>query len=55
MKLGLLILRDEHRLRLFENRAVRRIFGQNRNEMIGCRKLNNKEFHNLYSSPSIRE
>jgi hypothetical protein len=37
-----------------ENRVVRRIFGQKRDEVIGgWRKLHNKEFHNLYSLPSI--
>jgi hypothetical protein len=41
---------EEHRLRLFENRVLRRIFGPIRDEVIGgCRKLHNEEFHNLYS------
>jgi hypothetical protein len=49
-----LILREEHRLRVFENRALRRIFGPKRDEETGdWRKLHNEELHNLYSSPSI--
>jgi hypothetical protein len=49
-------LREEHRLRAFENRVLRRIHGLKRDEVRGgWRKLlvHNKEFHNLYSSPSI--
>jgi hypothetical protein len=47
-------LREEHRLRVFENRVLRRIFGPKRDEMIGdSRQLHVEEFHNLYSSPSI--
>jgi hypothetical protein len=49
-----LTLREEHRLRVFENRVLRRIFGPKRDEMMGeWRKLHNKELHDLYSSPSI--
>jgi hypothetical protein len=49
-----LTLREEHRLRVSENRVLRRIFGPKRNEVTGeWRKLYNKEFHDLYSSPSI--
>jgi hypothetical protein len=49
-----LILREEHRLMVFENRALRRIFGPKRGEVTrGWRKLHNEELHNLYSSPSI--
>jgi hypothetical protein len=49
-----LILREEHRLRVFENRVLRRIFEQKRGEMAGgWRKLHNEELRNLYSSPSI--
>jgi hypothetical protein len=45
---------EEHRLKVFENRVLRRIFGSKRDEVkAGWRKLHNKEFHNLYSSPSI--
>jgi hypothetical protein len=49
-----LILREEHRLRVFENRLLRRIFGPTRGEVtVDCRKLHNGELHNLYSSPEI--
>jgi hypothetical protein len=49
-----LTLREEHRLRAFENRVLRRIFGPKRDEMTGeWRKLHNEELHNLYSSPDI--
>jgi hypothetical protein len=49
-----LTLREEHRLRLFENRVLRRIFGPSRDEVTeGWRKLHNEELHGLYSSPSI--
>jgi uncharacterized membrane protein len=49
-----LTLREEHRLRVFENRALRRIFGPKRDEVTGeWRKLHNEELHNLYSSPDI--
>jgi hypothetical protein len=47
-------LRHEHRLRVFENRVLRRIFGPKRDEVTGgWRKLHNWELHGLYSSPSI--
>jgi hypothetical protein len=46
-------LREEHRLRVFENRVLRRIFGPKRDEVTGgWRKLHNEELHSLYSSPS---
>jgi hypothetical protein len=49
-----LTLREEHRLRVFENRVLRRIFGPKRDEVTGgWGKLHNEELHNLYSSPSI--
>jgi hypothetical protein len=49
-----LILREEHRLRVFENRVLRRIFGLTRDDVMGeWRKLHNKELHDLHSSPSI--
>jgi hypothetical protein len=42
------------RLRVFENKVLRRIFGPKRDEVTGgSRKLHNEELHNLYSSPSI--
>jgi hypothetical protein len=41
-------------MRVFENRVLGRIFGPKRDEVMGeWRKLHNKEFHDLYSSPSI--
>jgi hypothetical protein len=49
-----LTLREEHRLRVFENRVFRRIFGPKRDEVTGgWRKLHNEELHGLYSSPGI--
>jgi hypothetical protein len=46
-----LILREEHRLRVFENRVLRRIFGFKMDEVTGeWRKLHNKELRDLYSS-----
>jgi hypothetical protein len=49
-----LALKEEHRLKVFENRVLRRIFGPRRDEVIGgWRKLHNEKPHNLYSSPSI--
>jgi hypothetical protein len=49
-----LTLRDEHRLRVFENRVLRRISGLRTDEVTGdWRKLHNEELHNFYSSPSI--
>jgi hypothetical protein len=48
-----LTLREGHRLRVFENRVLRRIFGLKRDEVTGgWRKLHNEELHGLYSSPS---
>jgi hypothetical protein len=47
-------MREEHRLRVFENRVVRRIFGPKRDEVTGeWRKLHSEELHILYSSPNI--
>jgi hypothetical protein len=41
-------------VRVFENRVLRKIFGQKRDEATGdWRKLHNEELHNLYSSPNI--
>jgi hypothetical protein len=46
--------KEEHRLRVFQKRVLRRIFGLTKGEIIGgWRKLHNEEVHNLYSSPSI--
>jgi hypothetical protein len=49
-----LTLSEEHRLRVFENRVLRKIYGPKRDEVIGgWRKLHNEELHNLYGSPLI--
>ncbi|KAJ4442522.1 hypothetical protein ANN_04109 [Periplaneta americana] len=49
-----LTLRGEHRLRVFENKVLRKIFGAKRDEVTGeWRKLQNTELHALYSSPDI--
>jgi hypothetical protein len=49
-----LTLREENRLRVFENRVLRRIFEPKRDEVTGgWRKLHNEELHGFYSSPSI--
>jgi hypothetical protein len=45
---------EEHKLRMFENRVLRRIYGSKRDGVMeGWKKLHNMELHNLYSSPSI--
>jgi hypothetical protein len=45
---------EQHRLRVFENRVLRGIFGPKRDEVTGqWRKTQNGELHNLYSSPDI--
>jgi hypothetical protein len=47
-------LREEHRLRMFENMVLKRIFGPKRDEVTGkWRKLHNEDLHDLYSSPNI--
>ncbi|KAJ4427627.1 hypothetical protein ANN_25275 [Periplaneta americana] len=49
-----LILREEHRLKVFENKVLRKIFGAKRDEVTGeWRKLHNTELHALYSSPDV--
>ena len=49
-----LALREEHRLRVFENKVLRKIFGAKRNKITGeWRKLHNAELRALYSSPNI--
>jgi hypothetical protein len=49
-----LALREEHRLRIFEKRVLRKIFGPKRDEVTGeWRKLHIEELRDLYSSPSI--
>jgi hypothetical protein len=46
-------LREEHTLRVFENRVLRKIFGHKREEVPGgWRRLHNEELHNLYASPN---
>jgi hypothetical protein len=53
VKLGL-TLREEHRLRVFQNRVLRRIFGPKRDDVTEERiKLHNEELHILYSFPII--
>jgi hypothetical protein len=45
---------EKHRLRMFENRVLRRIFGPKRDEMAeGWIKLHSEGFRDLYSSPSV--
>jgi len=47
-------LREERKLRVFENRVLRRIFGPRKYEITGeWRRLHNKELNDLYSSPKI--
>jgi hypothetical protein len=47
-----LTLREKHRLRVFENKVLWRIFGPKRDEVTGgWRKLHNEELRDLYSSP----
>jgi len=47
-------MREERRLRVFENGVLRRIFGPKRDEVTGeWRKLHNEELNVLYSSPNI--
>jgi hypothetical protein len=49
-----LILRDERKLRVFENMVLRRKFGPRRDEVTGdWRRLHNEELNDLYSSPNI--
>jgi hypothetical protein len=49
-----LTLRDERRLRVFENRVLRRVFGPKRDEVTGeWRKLHNEGLSDLYSLPNI--
>jgi len=49
-----LILREERRLRVFENRVLMRVFGSKRDEVTGeWRKLHNEDLRDLYSLPNI--
>jgi hypothetical protein len=52
-KIWSLTLREEYRFKVFENRAVRRIFGPKWDDVTGeWRKLHSEELHNLYPSPN---
>jgi hypothetical protein len=49
-----LTLREQHRLRVFQNRVLKRISGLKKDEIMGgWRKLHNEELRNLYFSPNI--
>jgi hypothetical protein len=48
-----LTLGEEYRLRVFENRVLRRIFGPKKERKTSWRKLHNDELYGLYSSPNI--
>jgi len=48
-----LTLREERKLRLFENRVLRRIFGTRRDEVTGEWRLHNEKLNDLYSTPNI--
>jgi hypothetical protein len=54
VKLDIKTLEKEHRLRVFQNTMLRRIFGPKRDEVTGdWSKLHNEELNNLYSLPNI--
>ena len=48
-----LTLREELRLRVFENMTLRRVFGPKKDENEDWRRLQNQKFHSLYRSPNI--
>jgi hypothetical protein len=48
-----LTLKEERRLRVFDNEVLRRIFGPKREENGSWRKLHSDELHDLYSSPNV--
>jgi hypothetical protein len=49
-------LREERRLRVFENRVLRRVFGPKRDDVTGeWRKLHNEELNGLFFSSNIKE
>ena len=54
VKCNTLFLREERKLRVFENMALRRMFELRRDEVTGeWRRLHNEELNDLYSSPNI--
>jgi hypothetical protein len=53
VKHGLLYLRKEHSMRVFENRMLRPIFGANRDGNGDWRRLHSEELHSLNRSPNI--
>jgi hypothetical protein len=54
MGVKLLPLREEHRMRIFENRELKRIFASKKDEIVGSwRNLRNQELYNFYYSPNI--
>jgi hypothetical protein len=53
VKLGLPSLREDHAVRVFVNRVLRRIFGLKRDEVTGGWEGLRNELHNLYSSPNM--
>jgi len=54
LELGSLTLREEQRLRVFENRVLRKIFGSKRDEVTGeWRRLHKEEIYDIYYSPYI--
>ena len=51
-----LTLREERRVKMFENRVLKRVFGSKRDEVTGVwRKVHNEELNDLYSSPKITQ
>jgi hypothetical protein len=48
-----LTLREENRLRMYENRVLRKVFGTKRDKVTGCWRKLHKALHNLYSSLNI--
>jgi hypothetical protein len=49
-----LTLKEDHRVRVFDNRVLRGIFGPKREEVAGgWNRQHNEELHNLYASPNV--